>query len=77
MNQKCRKNKIDHYSEKEAFFKDADYHRKTLVKYRFRGMGYADMALYADRIGSKSFRGFTLTDRLVHELWAHYNGGVK
>lgn len=77
MNQKIKKNQIDHYSEKEAFFKDADYHRKTLVKYRFRGMEYADMVLCADRIGSKSFRGFTLSRGLVHALWAHYNSGVK
>lgn len=75
MNQKCRKNKIDHYTEKQAFLDDADRVRKNAVKCRLQGMPHDHMANYSHILGS--FGGFTLTDRLVHELWAHYDGGVK
>lgn len=75
MSQKIKKNQIDHYQGMQAFFDDADRVRKNVVKCRLKGMTHDHMANYSHTLGS--FGGFTLSDRLVHDLWAHYNGGVK
>lgn len=74
---KKRKNQLEHYSTKEAFFNDANYGRKAIVKCKLRGMTRSHFEEWKYYLARKHFNcgsdGFTLSIELVLELWEHYN----
>lgn len=77
MASKKRKNQLEHYTTKEAFFNDANYSRKAIVKCKLRGMSRAHVNEWAYYLARRNFNGgsegFTFTPQLISELWEHYN----